>query len=276
MPKKGLLARVLGAMSLACLGCVAHSPGESETHVYQRHVEWSYQGETGPTVWGALDPSYGMCGAGQQQSPIDLHAAKHVEGSEIKTRYEPAALSVVHNEHVADLIDNGHTIQVNYGAASHLGLDGQEYALAQYHFHTPSEHTVNGQHRPMEMHLVHQSLDGDLAVVAVFINEGRHNKAFDPIWTHMPHRKGESAHVEHISVDVDDLLPSDLSTFRYSGSLTTPPCSENVRWLVVCEPIELSRAQIEQFAQVVGENNRPVQPVGARLITVDRVVLEVE
>jgi carbonic anhydrase len=180
-------------------------------------------------------------------------------------------LHIGHTEHVADTVNNGHTIQVTYTEGDTLTVGDTGYELVQYHFHAPSEHTVAGKHFPMEMHLVHRSAAGALAVVGVLIEEGAANAAFDPIWSTLPKGKGAESHLEHVKVDVDDLLPKTRTVWRYDGSLTTPPCSEGVKWLVMTTPVALSAAQIAAFTAVVEPNSRPVQPRNGRVIATDRV-----
>ena len=148
--------------------------------------------------------------------------------------YQPATLRIIRHEHLVDVINNGHTIQINYDEGSTLTVDATEFELAQYHFHVPSEHTIEGKSFPMEMHLVHVSKQGKIAVLGVLIEEGSHNSVFDPVVEHIPLEVGSEEHLENVRVEIDDLFPEDYSTFRYAGSLTTPPCSEGVRWFCVC------------------------------------------
>ena len=172
---------------------------------------------------------------------------------------------------MADAINNGHTIQVNYSEGDTLSVGEQSYELNQYHFHSPSEHTLEGNHFPMEMHMVHKASDGSLAVIGVFIEEGSHNPAFDPIWANLPGEKGVESHFESVNVDIDELLPESQTTYRYDGSLTTPPCSEGVKWFIATEPIALSSEQIQAFTALITGNNRPVQPLNDRTVVTDRV-----
>lgn len=232
---------------------------------------WHYEGDTGPAHWGTLAPEFSACGEGRSQSPIDITKPERRATPEARLSLAPADLRIVHHEHLADGINNGHTIQVNYAGADALALGDASFPLAQYHFHAPSEHTVDGSHFPMEMHLVHKAADGALAVVAVFIREGGHNKAFDPIWSNLPARKGVETHYPAVKVDVDALLPAARTTYRYDGSLTTPPCSEGVKWLVMSTPIELSREQIGEFTDIISGNNRPLQPLNGRVVLTDAV-----
>ncbi len=184
--------------------------------------------------------------------------------------YQPASLRIIRHEHVVDVINSGDTIQINYDEGSTLTVDATEFELAQFHFHVPSEHNVDGKSFPMEMHLVHVSEQGEIAVVGVLIEEGSHNPAFEPVVEHIPLESGDEEHLEHVQVQIDDLLPADSSTFRYPGSLTTPPCSEGVRWFVLVQHLELSSQQIQSFARVISGNNRPLQPHNGRDLLLHR------
>lgn len=230
---------------------------------------WGYGSEDGPAQWGALSPDWSLCASGQLQSPVELGGAMPAGAVTLSFGYKPASLRIAHHEHAVDVLDNGHTIQVSYDEGSTLEIDGSSFELVQYHFHAPSEHTVRGRHFPMEMHLVHRSSRGNLAVVGVLTESGAHNDAFDPVWKNLPAEPGERAHLEHVQVDVDDLLPRDRRTYRYPGSLTTPPCTEGVRWLVFAEPIQLSGAQIDAFRAIVRDNNRPIQPLKGRDVLIE-------
>ncbi len=234
-------------------------------------VHWGYGEDDGPMHWAALSPDYATCASGREQSPIDLVAATTGEQAGMSRNYKAASLRIIRHEHIVDVIDNGHTIQINYDEGSTLQIGEASYELKQYHFHSPSEHTIEGQHLPMEMHLVHQSTEGELAVLGVFIEEGDHNPAFEPVWANLPDEVGEEVHHQHVAVNVDDLLPADHKTVRYQGSLTTPPCSEGVSWFVAVESIELSADQIAAFTSIFQGNNRPVQPLNDRTVFVDRV-----
>jgi carbonic anhydrase len=223
-------------------------------------THWGYDQENGSADWAKLSPDYALCGEGRQQSPVDLRQPVPAEQPEVVRDYKPVSLRIRRHEHVVDIIDNGHTIQVNDDQGSTLRIGETLYELKQYHFHAPSEHSVDGRHFPMEMHLVHQSAKGELAVLGVFIAEGAHNPAFDPVWANLPRQPGQEVHLEHVTVNVGHLLPERHQAYRYRGSLTTPPCSEGVRWLVASHPIALSTAQIAAFTSIFLGNNRPVQP----------------
>lgn len=232
---------------------------------------WSYEGETGPANWSTLSADWSPCGAGKSQSPVDFHETVRAELPGMKTQFKPASLKIIHHAHVADGINNGHTVQVNYTEGDLLTIGAEQFQLVQYHFHSPSEHTVKGQHHPMEMHLVHKSADNKLAVIGVFIDEGAKNAAFDPIWSNLPATKGTETHLENVMVDVNQLLPASPESYRYEGSLTTPPCSEGVKWIVMATPIQMSAEQIAAFRAVVNGNNRPVQALNGRVVETDRV-----
>lgn len=235
---------------------------------------WHYEGPEGPGRWGALSPTFSACGAGRSQSPVDI--ATTVAGTgplEVKTNLLPGALKIAHHEHVADGINNGHTIQINYEGGETLTIGTDAYTLVQYHFHNPSEHTVKGRHFPMEMHLVHKAASGTLAVIGVFIETGTHNAAFDPIWSNLPSEKGVETHYPSVNVDVDKLLPAKRASYRYDGSLTTPPCSEGVRWIVMTTPIQLGAEQIKAFTSLIHDNNRPTQPLNGRLVLTEAVTI---
>jgi carbonic anhydrase len=233
---------------------------------------WHYEGAEGPANWGTLSPKFSACGEGTSQSPVDIaDTVAGTEPLELKTSLLPGALKIAHHEHVADGINNGHTIQINYEGGDTLTIGNDSYTLVQYHFHNQSEHTVKGRHYPMEMHLVHKAESGKLAVIGVFIEEGAHNAAFDPIWNNLPKQKGVETHYPSVNVDVDRLLPTNRASFRYDGSLTTPPCSEGVRWIVMTSPIQLSADQIKAFTAIIHDNNRPTQALNGRPVLSEAV-----
>ena len=260
--------RVRKALPWVALAGAAACYGHGSAH-------WGYGTRDCPAVWAELSPAYALCGTGPEQSPIDLRDAEVVDHAPMLHDYEPSSLQIIRHEHVVDVVDNGHTIQVDYDDGSTLQVGADRYELAQFHFHAPSEHTIDGRRFPMEMHLVHRSASGGFAVLGVLIEEGAHHPAFDPFWGRLPQRPGERLHLEHVQVDIDDLLPESQATYRYRGSLTTPPCSEGVRWFVAVEPIALSAAQIDAFTSIIHGNARPVQPLGPRAVTMDRVRAEI-
>ena len=243
---------VVLVLSLLALGACRSAPaGEAD---------WSYRGETGPQHWGDLKPEYALAKTGRQQSPIDIRPASAFprDAAPIEVTYEPTTMEV---------LNNGHTIEDDYHGGGSIRVDGHEYALAQFHVHTPSEHTVDGRHFPMEMHLVHRDADGNLAVVAVLIAEGERNAALARLEPHVPAEPCRSDPVEGVQVNAAELLPPSLASYRYSGSLTTPPCTEGVAWFVLRQPIEASQDQLARFHGIMGDNNRPTQPLNDRRLT---------
>lgn len=216
---------------------------------------WSYSGEAGPVNWGKLDPQFVMCALGRNQSPIDLADFVKADLKPLKLAYKAGA---------ADIVNNGHTVQVDYAKGSTLTVDGRAFELLQFHFHAPSENTVQGKPFPMEGHLVHADKDGNLAVLAVMFREGAANALLAKLWEKMPGKAGDKNSLPQ-GLSAAQLLPKDRDYYRYNGSLTTPPCSEGVRWLLLKKPATASKAQIEQFSKAVGvANNRPLQAVNAR------------
>jgi carbonic anhydrase len=269
-------AAVVGLVLVGCGGAGQKSHEEPAAGPKAREVapaaeapHWSYEGEAGPDRWSALSPDWAPCGGGQSQSPIDIHETLRAGLPAMAAGFKPAQLKTIHHAHMAAAINNGHTIQVNYTEGDVLTLGEEPFQLLQYHFHSPSEHTVGGRHYPMEMHMVHKSAGGTLAVIGVFIAEGQHNAAFDPIWSNLPKARGVENHFENVTVDVGSLLPSVRTTYRYRGSLTTPPCSEGVQWIVMTSPIHLSAEQIGAFQSIIQGNNRPVQPLNGRAVATD-------
>ncbi len=265
--------QLLGVLTVLLVGCQEQSdpaqglsPEPEGAGTEDHAMHWGYDEADGPGVWADLSPEFLLCREGQAQSPIDLTDARAASLDPLGRDYQPVPLRIIRHEHLVDVINNGHTIQINYDEGSTLTVDATEFELAQYHFHAPSEHSVDGQSFPMEMHLVHVSEQGEIAVLGVLIEEGSHNSAFDPVVEHIPLEAGSEEHLEQVRVEIADLLPEDDSTFRYPGSLTTPPCSEGVRWLVFVQPVELSAQQIQSFAGVIKGNNRPTQPHNGRAL----------
>ena len=209
---------------------------------------WSYDGDTDPTHWTDLSTDYHTCGDGQRQSPIDIDitTARQIP---VTFNYHPIPIA---------LLNNGHTIQQSGDGSCTLTLDHQDYPLLQFHFHTPSEHTHGGVHYPMELHLVHKHPSGALVVVGLWLTPGREQPELAALSKTLPQRPGEQIK-KTTPINLTNLLPQDQTLVRYSGSLTTPPCSEGVTWLVLTTPMEASPHQIEHFSQLLGNNARPLQ-----------------
>ena len=227
------------------------------------NVEWGYEAGNGPDVWGRLSPEFLLCAEGILQSPIDLANPKEAKLPAVVFNYRPTAL---------EIRNNGHTIEVASSSENWIEAGDARYELLQFHFHAPGEHTVAGKSFDIEMHLVHQDGNGTLAVIGVLIEQGDENAAFEPLWAHLPETAGAAQHHGNVTINAEDLLPASRHTYRYDGSLTTPPCSEGVRWFVLTTPVELSAAQIAQFRSIFHGNNRPVQPLGERELLVDGAV----
>ena len=223
-------------------------------------VAWGYSGERGPEHWGQLSGEYAACGEGEAQSPVDITDVSGESGTPVEFHYGAVPL---------DIINTGHTEEVEQGGGNYAQIGGKRYDFAQFHFHSPSEHTVDGEHSAMEMHLVHEGKDGEIAVVAAFIEQGRKNEQFARFWDELPKEAGEEYEGAQIQVNAEELLPQEKEFYEYTGSLTTPPCTEGVKWYIFEEPIELSASQIERFRQVMDHNNRPVQPLNGREIQED-------
>lgn len=231
----------------------AHAEGAAPSHP----PHWAYDGQKAdPAHWAKLDPSFEKCGAGQAQSPIDIHNAVKTALPKLDFQYGSA---------VPVIVNNGHTVQVNVPAGQKLKINDQSYELLQFHFHTPSEETVNGKHTAMVAHFVHRNAAGELGVVAVLINSGKKNAAFDGIFAHLP-RPAEKVTVDELTLDMAALLPENKGYFSYEGSLTTPPCSQGVHWMVLKTPITLSADQIKTFQRVFNKNARPIQPLFDRVV----------
>jgi len=222
---------------------------------------WSYEGETGPDKWGSLDPAFSTCADGKEQSPINIEDSKVNLGEtlgDIKFNYHPTSFTVA---------NTGQTIQANdVTGRNSIIVEGKEYKLLQMHFHYPSEHQINGETFAMEGHLVHKNNEGNLAVLGFFIITGKENKELAEIWSKLPKQVTKKDIKLNKPVDLVHLLPKNKKYFLYDGSLTTPPCTEGVKWVVLEQPIELSKDQITAFSAIFPDNHRPVQPLNNRFI----------
>ncbi|MDE0556697.1 MAG: carbonic anhydrase family protein [Candidatus Poribacteria bacterium] len=237
-----------------------HHEKTQKTALPTEMVCWGYEAENGPDAWARLSPEYGLCNTGICQSPIDLVNPTPRELSTIIFNYQSTSLNIQ---------NTGNTITVAYQQGSWIEVDGTKYHLLEFHFHAPSEHTLAGDLSDMEMHLVHKSEDGTLAVIGVLIKSGRINTAFNPFWEYLPSTIGESKQNKDVILNAYDLLPNRKHTYRYIGSLTTPPCSEGVKWFVLTTPIEMSHSQVAAFKSIMSGNNRPLQPLNGRELLVD-------
>lgn len=240
---------VLGAALLASfsLSTAAEETGHP--------AHWGYAGEVGPDHWAQFESDFGTCSSGRNQSPIDLAGFINADLPGIGFNYKPGGNQVV---------NNGHAIQINYSPGSSITVDSTAFELKQVHFHSPSENTINGRSFPMEAHFVHADAKGNLAVVALMFEEGGSNRVLEKVWPKVPLAENGQETLSPV-VDASELLHANRDYYRYNGSLTTPPCSEGVRWFVLKQPAQASSEQLGKVGQVIGHpNNRPVQPIGAR------------
>jgi carbonic anhydrase len=242
---------------LALIGVVAIA---TATACYGADAEhWSYSGATGPAKWATLSKEFKECKSGEEskQSPIDIPDAKARKGDlpGLLFNYKAAPLKAV---------DTGHSIQVNFPAGSFVSIEGKRYELQQVHFHKPGEEKIDGKGHDMDAHLVHKGPDGKLMVIAVQMDTGKENKFVKSVWDNMPKDKGKEVSVDAVKINAVDLLPTDKGYYTYAGSLTTPPCSEQVTWYVLKSPIQVSADQIARFGKVYPMNARPIQPFNDR------------
>ena len=254
------------ALALVVSGCrstsdeeettTADTPTETVAEETEAPAAWSYGGDTGPANWASLDEAYAAC-SGSRQSPVDLAADDDAQKVNIELNYEAAE---------GTLVDTGHLVQVNVEGGS-MTIDGKAFALKQFHFHTPSEHTLDGTSYPAEAHLVHAADDGELAVLGIVYQEGDASEVLAPVWEDL----AALSEAEPVTINVGNLLPSSRVAYTYTGSLTTPPCSEGVRWHVMQQPLTLSAQQLAALTAIHDNTNRPVQPLNEREL--DRVTL---
>lgn len=232
------------------------APGSRLLDPHGREVHWAYSGDTGPESWGRLKPEFQQCMVGKRQSPIDIRDGIPVQLDPIQFDYRPSNFRV---------IDNGHTVQVNVEPGNGITVTGHRYELVQFHFHRPSEERINGRQYDMVAHLVHKDMDGRLAVVAVLMEQGKAHPLVQQVWNNLPLEKNlEQAAMSQM--DLSLLLPEQRQYYTYMGSLTTPPCTEGVLWMVMKQPAGMSREQIGVFSKLYPMNARPVQSQGGRLI----------
>jgi carbonic anhydrase len=221
---------------------------------HEKH--WSYNGDGGPESWGSLKPEFAKCSTGTRQSPIDIRGGVPVDLDPVQFDYRASGINV---------LDNGHTIQVNVGGGNSIEVMGRRYELVQFHFHRPSEERINGRQFDMVAHLVHKDPEGRLAVVAVLLDRGSAHPLVQTVWNNLPLEKGDEV-AARATLDLTELLPKDRRYYTYMGSLTTPPCSEGVLWMVMQQPVTVSNDQIAVFSRLYPMNARPIQSAAGRLI----------
>jgi carbonic anhydrase len=219
-------------------------------------THWSYEGESGPLNWSRINVDWAMCGSGRRQSPIDIRDGIKVDLEQITFDYHPSSF----NE-----IDNGHTIQVTVGGGNFITVGNQTYELQGFHFHRPSEERINGKGTEMVIHLVHKSVEGKLAIVAVLLERGKQHNLIQTVWNNLPLEKNELV-APSVVLDLKEVLPAMREYYTYMGSLSEPPCSEGVLWLVMKQPMQASPAQMALFSRLYPLNARPVQSGYGRII----------
>ena len=222
-------------------------------------AHWSYEGATGPQAWGSMKPDFNVCAIGKRQSPINIEESATLQGpaEPLKFNYQPSSGTVV---------NNGYTIQVDLNGDNYITVRGSEYKLLQFHFHHPSEERINYKASAMVAHLVHKNAEGQFAVVAVLLDPGAANALINKVWTYMPLDSGDRVRVPAGLIDMNEILPADQRYYQFMGSLTTPPCSEGVLWMVLKAPVAIGREQIKLFSQLFPNNSRPVQPINGRAV----------
>ena len=243
--------------SRAAAPLAPRAPSTQRAAAHAEHPpHWAYEGRGGPQAWGKLKPEFTACATGQRQSPIDIRNGLELELEPVHFDYQPSRFGV---------IDTGHTVQVNLAAGNAIDIGGRRYELLQFHFHRPSEERINGRQFDMVVHLVHKDAEGRLAVVAVLLERGAAQPLLQTVWNHLPLEKGEEAPAR-VQLDLNELLPTQRGYYTYMGSLTTPPCSEGVLWVVLQQPVQISGTQIDIFSRLYPMNARPIQQASGRLI----------
>jgi len=248
-------ASVLAVATLAIAGFAPAHAAEAP--------HWDYEGHGGAAHWAELDPAFKTCSLGKHQSPIDIDTQK------VGKAPSAPPLAVNYTGGPATVVNNGHTIQVNLASPGTITLGGVEYKLLQFHFHTPSEEKIDGRDYPLVAHLVHKSAQGQLAVIALLFELGKENTTLKPVFDLLPPNEGASVPLD-AGINPVNLLPADRSHYSFAGSLTTPPCSEEVRWQVLKTPVEFSPAQFASFKKLYAMNARPVQPLNGRKVVAGR------
>lgn len=250
------MCKFLFLLTIACIFVLAVNCDAQEHH--PEHI-WDYGDALGPSHWGELKPEFATCKTGHHQSPIDIRNPRKAALPVIQFYYQPSPLHI---------IDNGHTVMVNYSPGSFILVGDKKYALKQFHFHRPSEEKINGKGFDMTVHLVHADDNGNLAVIAVLLQEGEDNSLVHELWNDLPKEKDKEEFFDNVQINLLRILPSDRGYYTFAGSLTTPPCSENVTWFVLKHPTTISAQEVVRFSQLYRDDARPTQPL------YDRVVLE--
>lgn len=263
--RKAIAERIAGKgeVVLKSTGVEPKPKPKRHTATKKHEIHWAYEGEGGPHNWGKISKKYLACSNGKNQSPIA------VEGNSLLNLDLPA-IDFDYRDSRFSIVDNGHTVQVNYLDGGSMTILGQRYELVQFHFHRPSEEVVNGKRYDMVAHLVHKNSKGQLAVVAVLLTLGEENRFIQTLWNHMPIEKKKPIEPPTAKVDLAKFLPVNKAYFHYMGSLTTPPCTEGVAWYILQSPVEVSAGQVEVFSKMYANNARPTQRMNGRLVKASR------
>jgi carbonic anhydrase len=251
-----IIGRRLPAVEAVLAVCSLCVPCAAMAQEHPAH-EWGYSGSEGPAHWGELSPEFAACKSGHLQSPVDIVGAQNADLPAIQFEYKSSALHI---------INNGHTIEINYAPGSFIKIRDKRYELKQFHFHHPSEETIKGKRFPLELHLVHSGADGNLAVVSVLLEEGSANPLIETLWGVAPKTAGPEKTDDNLQINVADLLPANRSYFTFAGSLTTPPCTEGVSWFVLKTPVTISKKQAATFAEIYPYDERPTQSLNGRTV----------
>jgi carbonic anhydrase len=251
-PRKAATTHAAGANTTAAPG--EHGAAAPAAPVHARH--WSYDGETGPHAWATLAPEYAKCGSGERQSPIDIRDGMKLDLEPIAFEYRQSSFKV---------IDNGHTIQANVSGWNAMRVMGRRFRLVQLHFHRPSEEAVDGKQFEMVVHLVHRDGEGRLAVIAVLVDNGARQPVIQAVLNNLPLEQGVEVPAA-TTLDANQMLPENRRYFTYMGSLTTPPCTEDVLWIVMKQPVQASVEQLNLFSRMYPMNARPIQASKGRVI----------
>jgi carbonic anhydrase len=255
----------VGFLPLNALSAELDSTPEHPASKNESQVDWDYSSAHGPQHWGELDPAYVLATIGGSQSPIDIRPGESI-------RADLPTLSLDSHPQTLHLLNNGHTVETICPGAATLHFGEQEYDLRQFHFHAPSEHTIEGKHAELELHFVHADGEGHLAVIAILFYEGEaeHPEIAEMLSNRSVSHAGDEVYEESTRLDVSQLMPNSMDYYTYDGSLTTPPASEGVRWFVLKNPLHLTRDQISAIKHVYNSNNRPTQPLNARFVLTGR------
>ena len=257
MKKIVTLSLSVATAMLLATGCASHNENMEHSKVHEAH--WGYTGEHSPAHWGEMKEEFAMCSKGKMQTPINIVPTQDIDIKALGFDYKTTSTNV---------INNGHTVQVNIASGSTVEIDGKKFELKQFHFHTPSENNINGHKYALEAHFVHASKDGQLAVVAVMFDEGKENPILKKIWSKFPLEENHAVSIDLTTQDIKAILPSNKEYYKFMGSLTTPPCSQNVKWNVFKTSMTISKEQVKQFFDTFGHtNNRPIQDTNNRTIS---------